>query len=105
MIPPIQIVSLVIPEFLLIKEQVDIRMNYSLNAFELDIPDIVADIYKIDPQPSKDSYRLLGKIEWKIEKHLNGKAHKWRHSKTDDWYIAIVGSETRESIEIGAQQL
>jgi len=73
-------------------------MAYSLNAFELEIPDIVADLYKVDPQPSNDAYSVLGGLEWDFERELDGKAQKWRQANDGDWYIAVVGSSERKLI-------
>lgn len=74
-------------------------MSYSLNAFELDIPDVVADIYSVDPQPSGNPYSVLGSLERTIEKQLDGKAQKWKHTQKDEWYIAVVGASERKTIE------
>lgn len=74
-------------------------MAYSLNAFELEIPDLDADLYKIDPQPSNDAYRVLGRLEWAFEKELDGKAQKWRHADDDSWYIAVIGAGEQKTIK------
>lgn len=75
-------------------------MVYSLNGFSLEIPDIQADIYSIDPQPSGNAYKILGSLEYVIENKLDGKAQKWRHSQDEDWYIAVLGSDIRDMIEV-----
>lgn len=73
-------------------------MTYALNAFELQFPDLEADLYKIDPQPSNDAYRILGKLERIFERELNGKAQKWHDSEDDTWYIAVLGAEKQQTI-------
>lgn len=75
------------------------QMPYSLNAFELEIPDISADLYKLDPQPSKEPYRILGKLERDFERRLDGKAQKWKNVENDTWYIAVVGASEKKNIE------
>lgn len=74
-------------------------MPYSLNAFELEIPDLNADLYKIDPQPSGDAYRVLGNLEWVFEQELDGKAQKWRQSDDDSWYMAVIGANEQKTIK------
>lgn len=73
-------------------------MTYSLNAFELEFPDLEADLYKIDPQPSDEAYRILGKLERIFEQQLDGKAQKWHASGDDTWYIAVLGAEEQQTI-------
>jgi hypothetical protein len=65
------------------------QMAYSLNAFELEVPDIDADLYKVDPQPSDDPYRILGGLERSFEQQLDGKAQKWKQAENGDWVIPL----------------
>jgi hypothetical protein len=73
-------------------------MEYSLNAFELAVPDIDADLYEVDPQPSDNPYRVLGGLERSFEQQLDGKAQKWKQAD-EDWYIAVIGANERKTIE------
>ena len=74
-------------------------MAYSLNAFELEVPDIDADLYKVDPQPSDDPYRILGGLERSFEQQLDGKAQKWKQAEDGEWYVAVIGASERKTIE------
>lgn len=74
-------------------------MTHLTNAFPLTVPEIVATVYSIDPQPRSDIYSTLGYLEGVVERSIDGKAQKWTRPGTDDWFIAVVGASEQKTIE------
>lgn len=52
-------------------------MPIALNALELDIPEITATIFTIDPQTEDDAYSQPYYYESQIEDELSAKANRW----------------------------
>lgn len=67
------------------------------NAFEIEVPELTADLYDIDPQPA-DDYSLLNTHAINVANAVNGKAH-W-YKRDERYFIAVIGADRREADSI-----
>lgn len=70
-------------------------MSEFVNSFHINVPDIEADQYYIDPQPPEDAWQQLDDIETTTEHELSGSAYRYREGGT--WYILALETEQSTS--------
>lgn len=75
-------------------------MSAFINSFAIDVPDIQAEQYHVDPQPPEDAWHQLDDIENATERELSGNAYRYREGGT--WYILVIeGNSTPATFTIG----
>jgi hypothetical protein len=74
-------------------------MSIFANSFEIEVPTLPAEIYKIDPQPSEsDPWRALDSYEESIERTCRGSAHRIKNS--GDWAIlSIAATDSQDELQ------
>lgn len=69
-------------------------MTLFTNSFSIQVPDIEATIYSIDPQPSgTDPWSALGQYEYTLRDEIGGSVH--RYARNGEWYLLAIGTDQR----------
>lgn len=72
-------------------------MDHFVNSFEIDVPSVTAERFRIDPQPPReDPWQVLDEYEYQAQYKLGDQAHRYAENGT--WYLLSVdpdGSKSR----------
>jgi len=74
-------------------------MSHYLGSFPVQVPDLPAKVYDINPQPVGDPYSDLSHYENVLESRTGGKAHRF---PVDDQYFLVLFGHDHEPREIDA---
>ena len=71
-----------------------------VNSFEIEVPELTADLYDIDPQPV-DDFPLLNTHAVNVANTVDGKAH-W-YNQDGRYFIAVLGADHQEDDPIRSE--